>query len=615
MAEAHTPALLIQGAVYLGAAVLAVPLSKRLGLGSVLGYLIAGILIGPWGLGLIAEPETVLHFSEFGVVMMLFLIGLEIELDKLLELRTPIFGMGGLQVLLTIGLVLALGLFLHLDWRLALVAGMGVAMSSTAIAMQVLEEQGVLAQPSGRSAFAVLLFQDLAVIPLMILLLVIAPGTETATGFHMDWLAITKAIALVVVLIVGGKYLLRPILRYIANTGLREIFIAFALFLIIGVSILMTSVGLSMGLGAFIAGVLLADSEYRQELELDIEPFKGLLLGLFFIAVGMSVNLPLIMQQPWLVLGLGLGFVMLKLVLLFGLARAFGHKSQDALLFALTLSQVGEFAFVIFNAAADARIFTDNTASLLNSVVAISMLTTPLFMLAHGIYMRKRLNRKTARHDAFEEQRAVIVAGFGRVGQVVTRLLSSVGQPPTVIDFDPNQIDLMRQFGHKAYYGDITRPDVLRAAGIAKAKLLILAIDNAEDALETARYVRKHYPQVTILARARNRSYAFEYMDLEVDFVRETFAGALQLGEKVLTELGYSRFHAYRTAWRFRQHDEKLMWESHPIRNDMQQVVVNSLRMRNDLTRILTEEQQGDDMRERINQGWEQVGRPEADRS
>lgn len=612
MAEPQISSLLLQSAIYLGAAVIAVPVFRRIGLGSVLGYLFAGVVIGPWGLGLVADAEAVMHFSEFGVVMMLFLIGLEIEPDKLMALRLPIFGMGGLQVVLTAALVYGAGIAIGLDWRLSLVAGMGVAMSSTAIAMQILTEQGALNRPSGRSAFSVLLFQDLAVIPIMILLLVIAPGAHTAHGVHMDWLAILKAVSLVVLLVLGGRYLLRPVLRYIANTKLREIFIAFALFLIIGVSILMTLVGLSMALGAFIAGVLLADSEYRQELELDIEPFKGLLLGLFFISVGMSINIDLILQQPELVLGLALVLVLFKLVLLFCLAKVFRLDNAGGLMFAVTLSQVGEFAFVIFSAALDAKVISGEHGALLNSVVALSMVTTPLLLLGfRGVYRRRLQQRRSSRgHDEFEEARPVIVAGFGRVGQIITRLLTSVGVEPTVIEHDPNQIELMRSFGYHAYYGDITRPDVLRAAGIANARLLILAIDDADAALETARYVREHYPQVKILARARNRTYVFDYMDMEIDCVRETFLSAVHLGEKALREMGYSPFHAYRTAWKFRQDDEKLMHNLHPIHTDMQKVVSYSVRTRQDLQRTLSREME-DAIAGQGRNAWE--GRPPSD--
>ncbi len=588
MSALETPSLLLQSVVYLGATVLAVPISKRIGLGSVLGYLIAGILIGPWGLGLIHNVETVLHFAEFGVVMMLFLIGLELEPEKLWELRLPIFGMGGLQVLVTVLLVYLIGLLFKVDWRLALVAGMGVAMSSTAIAVQTLNERGLLKQPSGSSAFSVLLFQDLAVIPLLLLLALLAPQNG---GAHLDWMLALRALALVVIIVVGGNYILRPVLQYIANTGMREIFIAFALFLIMGVAMLMQSVGLSMALGAFLAGVLLADSEYRQELELDIEPFKGLLLGLFFIAVGMSVNIGLVFEQPLTVLGLALVFVMAKMGLLYGLARSFKLSEPDSLIFALTLSQVGEFAFVLFATASQQHVITATQSDLLNAVVAISMLTTPLLMLIYSVWTRKNYNaQKSTNFDSVEKERAVIVAGYGRFGQVITRLLNGIGLPPTVIEYDPNQIELVRRFGLKAYYGDITRPDVLQAAGIAKAKLLIIAIDNVEAALQTARYVKLHYPQVKIIARARNRTDTYEYMDLQIDCIRETFHSALQAGEQALVALGYGPFQAHRTLWQFRQHDERILRQSHPDRDDEQKLITNNARARQDLINLLQKE-------------------------
>lgn len=588
MSEAYIPPLLLQGIIYLGAAVVAVPISRRIGLGSVLGYLLAGIIIGPWGLGLIAEVETVLHFAEFGIVMMLFLIGLELDLDKLLALRLPIFGLGGLQVLVTIVTVGLLGLTFNVDWQLALVVGMGVAMSSTAIAVRILSERGVLGQPSGRSAFAVLLFQDMAVIPLLALVALMVPSGNHAT---MDWLAVGRALALVATIAVGGNYLLRPMLRYIANTGLREIFIAFALLLVMGVAVLMQFVGLSMALGAFIAGVLLADSEYRQELELDIEPFKGLLLGLFFIAVGMSVDINLIWKNPLLVLGLASGLVVVKFSILYPLARIFRQSRADALLFALVLSQIGEFAFVLFSAASQQGVLGMQIANLLNAVVALSMLTTPLLILIYGVWARRNLNQKAVGHDEFDMQHPIIIAGFGRVGQVITRLLNGIGVPPTVIEYDPNQIELVRQFGFKAYYGDITRPDVLAAAGIAQARLLVLAIDNPEDALKTARFVQQHYPQVRILARARNRTNAFDFMDMGIDTVRETFFSSLRLGEKTLLELGFGPIQAHRAVRRFRKHDEARLQEAYPVRHDIKELVEHSHRAREDLARLLKQDE------------------------
>lgn len=586
MTEAHAPSLLLQGMVYLGAAVIAVPVSKRIGLGSVLGYLLAGILIGPWGLGLINNVDTVLHFAEFGVVMMLFLIGLELEPEKLWDMRTPIFGLGGLQVILTLGVTTFLALFLKTDWRLSVVMGMGVAMSSTAIAIQILNERGLLKQPAGQSAFSVLLFQDLAVIPLLLGLSMLAPETS---GHGIDWLAALRALLLIVVIIVGGNYSLRPILRYIANTGMREIFIAFALFLIMGVAMLMEYVGLSMGLGAFLAGVLLADSEYRQELELDIEPFKGLLLGLFFIAVGMSVDVSLIRNQPLLIVGLALGLVVLKIFLLFGLGRLFKHNNADTAIFALTLSQIGEFAFVIHNTALQLQVIGTQQASMLNAVVAISMMTTPVLMYLYQKFSNKNFNPQRA-FDRFEVERQVIVAGYGRFGQVIVRLLNGVNIAPTVIEHDPNQIELIRRFGLKAYYGDIARPDVLQAAGIAKARLLIIAIDEVETALAVTRYVKKHYPHVKLIVRARNRTDAYEYMEMGVENIRETFHSALAAAESSLVSLGYRKFQAHKMMWKFKQHDERMLYETLSIRDDEKQRISHNAKSRRDLMALLNQE-------------------------
>ncbi len=591
MTETQVPTFLLQGIIYLGAAVLVVPISKRIGLGSVIGYLIAGILIGPWGLRLIDDVETVLHFSEFGVVMMLFLIGLELNLDKLWQLRLPIFATGGLQVVGSVLVILLLGLVFKLDWRIALVAGMGVAMSSTAIAMQTMIERGELNQPAGQAAFSVLLFQDLAVIPLMLVLSLLVPQVGHS---HFDWISALKALGLVFAIVVGGDYVLRPVLRYIANTGLREVFIAFALFLIMGVALLMQLVGLSMALGAFLAGVLLADSEYRQELELDIEPFKGLLLGLFFIAVGMSVNIGLVWQQPLLIIGLALALVVVKVSLLYPLALMFKQRKLDALFFALVLSQIGEFAFVIFSTAEQLGVLNNQTTSILNAVVAISMLATPLIMLGYSWWIKHHLTQTDiTKHDTFETQRPVIVAGFGRVGQVITRLLNGIGSPPTVIEFDANQLELSRRFGFKAYYGNIARPDVLIAAGIKNAHLLILAIDNHEDAMKTARYVRSHFPHVKILARTRNRTTAFDFMDLQIESVRETFLSSLELGELTLKVLGYDSENAENLVAKFRKLDEHRLKESHPFRHDMKKMIAQSHQSRVDLANILTQETHG----------------------
>ncbi|HWM43600.1 MAG TPA: monovalent cation:proton antiporter-2 (CPA2) family protein, partial [Burkholderiales bacterium] len=526
-----------QALIYLAAGVIAVPLFKRLGLGSVLGYLAAGMAIGPWGLRLIGHPETVLHFAEFGVVMLLFLIGLELDPQRLRALRRPIFGMGSAQVVITAAVVAAIAWALGQPPVVALVAGMGFAMSSTAIALASLQERNLLSTPGGQAGFAVLLFQDLAVIPL--LLTVGLLGGKSS----IDWGAAAVAVGLIAALIIGGRLLLRPALRIIAQTRLREVFVAAALLLVIGIALLMEAVGLSMALGAFLAGVILADSEYREELEIDIEPFKGLLLGLFFIAIGMSVDLGLFARSPFLVLGVALGIVALKLVILFPLANLFGYCGRaDAGLFAVALSQAGEFAFVLFGAAGS--LLPPATLSLLNAAVAVSMLTTPLLFLLYQRIVGRQL--APGEPDVVDEGNAVIVAGFGRFGQVVTRVLNGLRINATLIDHDPNQVELVRRFGNPAYYGDASRLDVLERAGIARARLLIVALDDEEAALRMVRQVRRRYPGLSIIARAHSRTDAFEYVDLRVPAVRETFGSALDAAELALRALGHGPLAARR---------------------------------------------------------------------
>lgn len=584
MAQAEIPSFLMQGVVYLAAAVVAVPLSKRLGLGSVLGYLIAGVAIGPWGLGLIKNVESVLHFAEFGVVMMLFLIGLELEPKKLWQLRKPIFGLGALQVLLTVLAIACLAFAFNYTWQVSIIVAMSVAMSSTAIAMQVIQDRGLLTEPIGEYGFSVLLFQDLAVIPILMCIALIAPH-QTQQG--VDWLPIIRAISLIAFIVITGNYFLRPILRYIANTGMREIFIAFSLFLVMGVAMLMQLVGLSPALGAFLAGVLLADSEYRQELELDIEPFKGLLLGLFFIAVGMSINIGLMVKQPALILGLALAFVTIKLLLLYGLVRLNHQNKTQSLLFALILSQIGEFSFVIFNTAFQQQLLSSQQVNILNAVVAISMLTTPLLLFIYQYLTNKQLNQP-ANYEAISENQPIIVGGYGRFGQIIVRLLQGIGIASTVIENNPNQIELLRRFGNKAYYGDISRPDVLEAAGIKKARLLVIAIDDSEAALATAKYVKQHYPKVNIVARARNRTDTLEYLALDIECVRETFYSALSATELVLANLGFRRYQAKNIVWKFKEHDEAVMLKTVAVKDDEKQRISNSLQSRQDLLDLLT---------------------------
>jgi glutathione-regulated potassium-efflux system protein KefB len=576
-----------QALIYLGAGVIAVPLFKRLGLGSVLGFLAAGMAIGPWGLKLVSAPEAILGFAEFGVVLLLFLVGLELNPRRLWQMRRPIFGMGAVQVAGTAAAAAALGWALGQSFTIALVAGMGFAMSSTAIALATLQEKGLLATPGGQASFSVLLFQDLAVIPLALLLALLAP--ERARE-GLDWMAAARGVALIVVLIAAGRYLLRPLLRIIAGTGQREVFVGFALLLVLGVAALMEAASLSMALGSFLAGVMLADSEYRHELELDIEPFKGLLLGLFFIAVGMSVDLGLFVRAPLLVLGLALAIVALKTLLLYPIAKTFGFCGRaDALLFALALSQAGEFAFVLFAAAG--RILPRETLDVLNAAVAASMLTTPLLMLLYERVLAPRLAMGAEREaDVFEEANPVVVAGFGRFGQVVTRVLNGLRLRATVIDHDPNQIELVRRFGTKAYYGDATRLDLLEKAGIARSRLLIVALDDHQAALRLVRQVRGRFPELKIIARAHSRSDAFEYVEMGIPSVRETFASALDAAEAALRALDFGPMAARRVVTRFKRHDEEMLAQQSPHRGEIKQLIALQQQGREDLERLLASE-------------------------
>jgi monovalent cation:proton antiporter-2 (CPA2) family protein len=578
---------LYQALIYLGAGAIAVPITQRFGLGSVLGFLLAGVAIGPWGLRLVSEPQAILQFAEFGVVLLLFLVGLELNPRRLWTLRRSIFGLGSLQVLATLAAVAAIGWAAGVPVKVAIVAGMGFAMSSTAIGLQTLSEKNLLPTPGGQASFAVLLFQDLAVIPLVLVLGLLT--AERGGGMTFNWITAAKAVGMIGLLVVAGRYLLRPVLRWMANTKLREVFIGFALFLVLGIAALMQLVGLSMALGAFLAGVLLADSEYRHELELDIEPFKGLLLGLFFIAVGMSVDLGLFLHRPLLVFGLAFAVVALKIVLLFTIARPFYCGSSDAGLFAVALSQVGEFAFVLFAAAEG--LLPRAALDVLTAVVAASMLSTPLLMVLFERYVAPRLQRAPARpDDVIEERNPVIVAGFGRFGQIVTRVLRGLNIGATVIDHDPNQIELVRRFGWKAYYGDATRPDLLESAGAAHARLLVVAVDDTDAAMEIVRMARERYPALKLLARAHSRTDAFEYVDMGVPSVRETFGSALLAAEAALRALGFSAHAAHRIAQQFRRHDEQQLAQLATHRKDVKKLIALNEQGRQDLAQLLTEE-------------------------
>ena len=575
----HTPNWLSLSFLYLSAAVLAVPVSRAIGLGSILGYLGAGIAIGPWGLGLVREVGDILHFAEFGVVLMLFLVGLELEPKRLWQLRRPIFGWGSAQVLLCTAALAGAGLLAGADWRTAVVAASGLALSSTAIALQVMGERNLNATSSGQSGFAMLLFQDVAAIPLLALLPLLAVGSmpnQVVAPVEIAQEAI-KIIAIVAAIVLGGRLALRPLLRWIARSRTPEIFTAASLLLVVGIAMLMLQVGLSMALGAFLAGVLLAESEYRRELETNIEPFKGLLLGLFFMAVGMGVDFGVLAQAPWTVLGVVVGFMSLKAAVIYGLARAMGLPYQERPVFTLLLAQGGEFAFVVFQAAAGHQVLAPQTASLLVGSVAVSMLLSPLILVALDRLLLPRYAHcgRTSLQEIDEPQDApVLIAGFGRYGQIVSRVLLAHGQPCTVLDHDAEMIEAARRFGYRVFFGDATRLDLLRTAGATQARVIVVAVDSVQDSLEIVDLARAHFPQAQIVARARDVTHWNQLRDRGVQRVqRELFESSLASARSVLELMGTPSDQAQGVVERFRRHNLELFEQLHPHYKDSAKLI------------------------------------------
>jgi glutathione-regulated potassium-efflux system ancillary protein KefC len=575
----HTPAWLLNSFIYLSAAVLAVPLSRALGLGSIIGYLVAGIAIGPWGLGLVTNVEDILHFAEFGVVLMLFLVGLELEPKRLWSMRRPIFGWGSAQVL-GCALLLALpALLCGVPWRIALVASLGLALSSTAIALQVMDERNLLKSGSGQAVFSILLFQDVAAIPILALLplLGMAAGVHEAASLADQAGRALKVLAVVGGIVLGGRLLMRPLFRWIARSKTPEIFTAASLLLVVSIAALMQGVGLSMALGAFLAGVLLAESEYRRELETDIEPFKGLLLGLFFIAVGMGIDFGVLLQSPWLVAGVLLGFLLVKALVIYTVARAMRLPFQDRPVFTLLLTQGGEFAFVVFQAAAGAQVFSPATASLLIGTVAVSMLVSPLILVALDKLLLPRFAHcgVPQLEEIAEPQAApILIAGFGRYGQIVSRVLLAEGIAATLLDHDAEMIEVARNLGYRVFYGDATRLDLLRMAGAAQARVLVLAVDDVGQSLKIADLVRAHFPQLQIVARARDVTHWNQLRDRGVMLVeRELFASSLISAGRVLELMGRSVEEASASTLRFRQHNLELFEKLHPHYRDQARFV------------------------------------------
>ncbi|ABE43188.1 glutathione-regulated potassium-efflux system protein KefC [Polaromonas sp. JS666] len=575
----HAPAWLTNSFIYLAAAVVAVPLAKKFGLGSIIGYLAAGIAIGPWGMGLVTNVQDILHFAEFGVVLMLFLVGLELEPQRLWNLRRPIFGWGSAQVLGCAALLTGAAMLFGVGWQTALVAGLGLALSSTAIALQSMGERNLLPTSSGQAGFSILLFQDVAAIPILALLPLlgaVAGENEAAAQSHRAIEAL-KIIAVIGGIILGGRLLLRPLLRWIANSGTPEIFTAASLLLVVGIAALMQLVGLSMALGAFLAGVLLAESEYRRELETDIEPFKGLLLGLFFIAVGMSIDFGVLWKSPGLMAAILLGFLGLKLAVIYGLAWRMKLPYQERPVFTVLLAQGGEFAFVVFQAAAGAQVFSAETASLLIGAVALSMLISPLLLVAvDKLLLPRWANCSTPQLEEISEpqQASIIIAGFGRYGQIVGRMLLAQGIPATVLEHDADMVETVRAFGYRVFYGDATRLDLLRTAGAASARILVLAVDSMEQSLKIVDLAKEHFPNLEIVARAHDVTHWNALRDRGVMRVeREVFESSLRSARTVLELLGQPPHEARQAAMRFRQHNLELFERMYPHRKDRTKVI------------------------------------------
>jgi glutathione-regulated potassium-efflux system ancillary protein KefC len=602
----HTPTWLLNSLIYLGAAVIAVPLSKALGLGSIIGYLAAGIAIGPWGLGLVTNVEDILHFSEFGVVLMLFLVGLELEPKRLWSMRRPIFGAGSAQVLgCTVALV-AVALACGIEWRLALVAALGLALSSTAIALQVMGERNLLPTSSGQASFSILLFQDVAAIPILALLPLLGAATVAAHSGTPVYVEVAKVLGVIAAIVLGGRLLMRPVFRWIARSRTPEIFTAAALLLVVGIAALMLLVGLSMALGAFLAGVLLAESEYRRELETDIEPFKGLLLGLFFIAVGMSIDFGVLLQSPALVSAIVMTFMVTKGLVIYALASRIGLPLQERPVFTLLLAQGGEFAFVVYQAAASAQVFSPQTASILIGAVALSMLLTPVLLVAMDRLVLPRFAKRNgaALPEIAEPQNApTIIAGFGRYGQIVARVMLAQGLPATVLDHDAEMIEAARKFGYRVFYGDATRLDLLRTAGAESAAILVVAVDDVEQSLKIVDTARAHFAHLHIVARARDVTHWNKLRDRGVVRVeRELFESSLRSARSVLELLGLEPFEARRATLRFRQHNLALFEKQHPHYRDQAKLISVIKEARNQLESQMAQERE--DKIQRKEKGW-----------
>lgn len=584
---------LFETVVFLCAAVITVPLFSRLGLGSILGYLIAGLLIGPHTIGLIGNPDDVLHFAEFGVVLLLFLIGLEMQPTRLWSLRRPIFGLGSAQIALSALFLTPLAMLVSPTFNIAILIAVILSLSSTAIAAQTLADKGHLRTRHGRITLSILLFQDITVIPLLALIPLLGRSFDTVDpGLSVvDFIVAGTAIAAVVA---AGKFVIEPLLKLVASSGHREIFTASALLVVVGTAFLMESIGLSMALGAFLAGVLLSESGFRHALEADIEPFKGLLMGLFFIAVGMSVDPGLLIDDPFIIIVLVVGIIVMKGMVLIALGHLTRLGNRPTALLTAYLAQGGEFDFVLFAAAASANVIEPALASKLMLVVTLSMMITPLLFYLVEKYSKDLEGKED--HGEFDkiehEGNRVIIAGFGRVGQIIARTLTMKNIAYTALDSSGQQVSLVRRFGNKAYFGDATRPWLLRAAGAEHADVLVLAVEDAEESIRIAEVVKANFPHIRIYARARNRQHAYRLIELGVDrVVRETLDGSLQIAVHTLQGLGVAAAESHEVADRFREHDEALLYRQAQIHDDEDAIVQTMQEATEQLENLLEQDQ------------------------
>ncbi len=583
-----TDGVLLNLIIYMTAAVILVPLFARLGLGSVLGYLVAGVSIGPWGLGFIRNVEDILRFSELGVVLLLFLIGLELDPRKLWGMRKPILGAGGMQLGLTTVLIGGCMMALGVPWQTAVVIGLGLSLSSTAMSLQLLNERHLLQQPVGKTGFSILLFQDVSVIPILALIPLLAIELETVPSDHNPVSGLI-ILAVFVGIFLVGRYALRHIFRFVAATHLPEIFTALSLLLVCGLALVMHLIGVSMALGAFLGGVILADSEYRHALESDIQPFKGLLLGLFFISVGMTIDFGLLFQHPLLILAATIGLVVIKACVLYVLAWIARIDASQRPLFSFMFSQSGEFAFVLFGFAATAGALDVELSDQLILVVAMSMVMTPLLMIVNDRYIEPMFNPGLDRPmDEIQEENQVILVGFGRIGQVIGRMLHANHITPTVIDNNPDNIERVRRYGYKTYYGDVLKHDVLHSIGAENASLIILTGGGAESINQAVEIIQKDFPNLTIIARAEDRTHALHLIDNEVpDVTRETFFSAVEMGKKTLKHLGFTEQHVEKMTQTYVRHDVDTLHQQVSNRHDEKALISIAKNAREQLEQTL----------------------------